>query len=241
MAKVTIPTYGLPLGLTGATGATRYVGATASGAPAAGTFAIGDFVLSRADGAIYVCLVAGTPGTWTNATKSISQGLANAQGLGGETFDRSVILNTGGLTAQQLEAGLVYLKAGMTVTNLHIITSITGVGTGYGRMGLYDVSGNRLAITGDLNATFTGTAGLLTCPLAAPYPVVADGGYYLCVLTDLSVTQPTVRYASGGGFGSLSQAIGSGALRYAKQAAQAAFPATATLANQSSATWFGWS
>ncbi len=50
-------------GLTGATQVSRYVGATASGAPASGTFAIGDFVIAR-DGAIFICTVAGTPGTW---------------------------------------------------------------------------------------------------------------------------------------------------------------------------------
>ncbi len=55
---------GLPLGLTGATAATRYVGATASGAPLTGTFAVGDFSVDRT-GTIFICTVAGTPGTWT--------------------------------------------------------------------------------------------------------------------------------------------------------------------------------
>lgn len=50
-------------GLTGATAASRYVGATATGAPATGTFAVGDFVVDHT-GAIWVCTVLGTPGTW---------------------------------------------------------------------------------------------------------------------------------------------------------------------------------
>jgi hypothetical protein len=54
---------GLPLGLAGAVAATRYVGATTSGAPASGTFAVGDLVVAQ-DGALYVCTVAGSPGTW---------------------------------------------------------------------------------------------------------------------------------------------------------------------------------
>jgi hypothetical protein len=53
----------VPTGLTGATQASRYVGATATGAPSSGTFAIGDFVIAR-DGAIWICNTAGTPGTW---------------------------------------------------------------------------------------------------------------------------------------------------------------------------------
>ena len=54
---------GLPLLLTGATAATRYVGGTASGAPGSGTFAVGDFVVDQT-GTIWICTAAGTPGTW---------------------------------------------------------------------------------------------------------------------------------------------------------------------------------
>ncbi len=50
-------------GKTGATAASRYVGATASGAPASGTFAVGDFTIDQT-GHVWVCTVAGTPGTW---------------------------------------------------------------------------------------------------------------------------------------------------------------------------------
>ena len=54
---------GFPLGLAGATAATRYVGAVASGAPLTGTFAVGDFVIGQ-DGTLRICTVAGSPGTW---------------------------------------------------------------------------------------------------------------------------------------------------------------------------------
>ena len=53
-----------PAGLTGATAASRYVGATASGAPASGTFAVGDFVIDQG-GKAWICTTAGSPGTWT--------------------------------------------------------------------------------------------------------------------------------------------------------------------------------
>lgn len=55
---------GQPIGLTGATAATRFVGGTTSGAPASGTFAVGDFVIDQS-GSAWVCTTAGTPGTWT--------------------------------------------------------------------------------------------------------------------------------------------------------------------------------
>jgi len=64
---------GYPLVLTGATNATRYVGGNTSGAPASGTFAVGDFTVNG-DGSVYVCTVAGSPGTWVNLTASSSAG-----------------------------------------------------------------------------------------------------------------------------------------------------------------------
>ena len=50
-------------GLPGATAASRHAGATTSGAPTTGTFAVGDFIVDQS-GAMWVCTVAGTPGTW---------------------------------------------------------------------------------------------------------------------------------------------------------------------------------
>src|SRR5438477_8414128 len=60
---ISAPTALAPTGLTGATQVTRYVGGVATVAPTTGTFAVGDFVISR-NGKIFVCTVAGTPGTW---------------------------------------------------------------------------------------------------------------------------------------------------------------------------------
>ena len=58
-------------GLPGATAGTRYVGGTVAGAPTIGSFLVGDFIVDQS-GAMYVCTVAGTPGTWValrNATQ----------------------------------------------------------------------------------------------------------------------------------------------------------------------------
>jgi hypothetical protein len=56
-------------GLTGATAATRYVGGTTSGAPVSGTFAVGDFIIDQT-GVMWICTVAGTPGTWVDPAAS---------------------------------------------------------------------------------------------------------------------------------------------------------------------------
>lgn len=59
-----IQVLGAALGLTGATATTRFAGGTASGAPASGTFALGDFVVDQT-GIFWICTTAGSPGTWT--------------------------------------------------------------------------------------------------------------------------------------------------------------------------------
>jgi hypothetical protein len=52
-------------GITGATAASRYVGATASGAPTGShPFLAGDFVIDQS-GAVWICTAAGSPGTWS--------------------------------------------------------------------------------------------------------------------------------------------------------------------------------
>lgn len=54
-------------GLTGAVAASRYVGATVSGAPVSGTFLVGDFIIDQS-AKVWICTVAGTPGTWVSAS-----------------------------------------------------------------------------------------------------------------------------------------------------------------------------
>lgn len=51
-------------GLTGATAASRYVGATTGGAPVSGTYAAGDWIVDNL-GVIWTCTAAGSPGTWS--------------------------------------------------------------------------------------------------------------------------------------------------------------------------------
>lgn len=80
-------------GLTGAVAATRWVGATASGAPSSGTFVVGDFIIDQT-GHMFVCTVLGSPGTWVNV---------------GSAF-------TGGTLTQYLAPAVVTLTYATTVT-----------------------------------------------------------------------------------------------------------------------------
>ena len=66
LSDVTAPVF-IATGLTGATAASRYVGATASGAPTTGTFSVGDFVIDQT-GKLWICTAGGSPGTWTQVS-----------------------------------------------------------------------------------------------------------------------------------------------------------------------------
>lgn len=101
-----VPVLGLPLGLTGAVAATRYVGGTASGAPASGTFAIGDFIIDRS-GSAWVCTVAGTPGTWVQL---------GAGGSGVTVEDEGAPLSTTATTLDFVGAGVTASGTGATKT-----------------------------------------------------------------------------------------------------------------------------
>lgn len=65
-------------GLAGAQQPTRYVGATTGGAPTTGAFLAGDFVLDTANGVIWICTLAGSPGTWQNILYGTNTGLTGA-------------------------------------------------------------------------------------------------------------------------------------------------------------------
>ena len=90
-------------GLPGATAASRYAGATTSGAPTTGTFAVGDYVVDQT-GAMYVCTVAGTPGTWQLSGVSVNENIA------GKNF----VIN-GGMDIWQ--RGTSFTNAGSTTAN----------------------------------------------------------------------------------------------------------------------------
>jgi hypothetical protein len=73
-------------GLTGATAASRYVGSTASGSPATGTFVTGDWIVSQ-NGVMWVCTAGGTPGTWASA--------------GGTVYNQSIKANNAAAITQR--------------------------------------------------------------------------------------------------------------------------------------------
>ena len=100
-------------GLTGATAASRYVGATASGAPASGTFAVGDYAIDQT-GKVWVNTVAGSPGTWTQVGGVAAHNILSATHGDSDAADTPVegdnlVYRSGKWVAEAAAAGLADL------------------------------------------------------------------------------------------------------------------------------------
>ncbi len=117
-------------GLTGATAASRYVGATTSGAPTTGTFSVGDFVIDQT-GKVWVCTTAGTPGTWTGVggaaltyassylTSPLAMTTANANyNIASVSLEAGTWLVTGQITFNSGSGIVMHVAVGPTSASL---------------------------------------------------------------------------------------------------------------------------
>jgi hypothetical protein len=151
-----------PTGLTGAVSASRYVGATTSGAPVSGTFTTGDFVVTQ-DGHIFVCTAGGTPGTWANAGASAGVSTFNSRS-GAVTPGNADYLAvasgglTGAVTATRFAGGTASGAPGSgTFTTGDFVVDVTGrifICTAGGSPGTWVNAGSLYALLS--GATFTG-------------------------------------------------------------------------------------
>lgn len=206
-----------PGGFAGATAAVRFAGATASGAPASGSFLVGDFVIDQT-GSVYICIVAGTPGTWTAAGKSRADIKNKAAGYIAETCDLGSLRDVPGTvaTSGSTSASLVGLRAGDVITSMtyYCITS-AGTGLTLVKMGIATKAGVVLATTADFHASLA--TGINTVALTTPLTITADDGYFFC-FTSVGTTGPTL--VRGVVTPITVPALNGGALRFSQTAGQ---------------------
>lgn len=103
----------VPSGLTGATTASRFVGATAGGAPVSGTFVAGDVITDAANGLVWVCHTGGSPGTWISLAN-----LSSSQTLTNKTITSAVLsgawTGTGSIAISNFVDALAFITNGKT-------------------------------------------------------------------------------------------------------------------------------
>lgn len=174
------PGLGLPLLLTGANQAARYLGATAGGSPASGTFQLGDVVIDQT-GAIWICTVAGTVGSGavfvgsSGGVQSITAGVNVT--LGGtannpiinaaqndptipsgyyiQSLDRIYNLaSISALVGGEMVAWAITLIAGQVISKIAFMSGSTAaVSPTHQWFGLYSSAGAALAATSDDTTT----------------------------------------------------------------------------------------
>jgi hypothetical protein len=202
---------GLPRALTGAVSATRYVGGVASVAPTTGTFAVGDFVVAL-NGTVFVCVTAGSPGTWTNASASRLQLARTAAGVISETWDPRTGTNAGAPASQALYGQILGLRAGDVSTGVVLRNTQAAAGTSptTARFGLADSTGKILVLSGNVNTAAEWPLAAVKFAFTAPYTVLADGGYFLCFVVNgtWGTTQPSpLRASSAAAVAGISGAV----------------------------------
>jgi hypothetical protein len=104
-------------GLTGATTESRYVGGTVSGPPSEGTFRVGDYIVAS-DGHIWICVVGGEPGTWSEG------GTGSFLPLAGGTMSGTINLNGNPLTNALFLS--VFGVSGATATTRYVGGTVSG-------------------------------------------------------------------------------------------------------------------
>jgi len=187
-------------GLTGATVASRYVGGTTNGAPASGTFAVGDFIIDQT-ATIWVCLTAGTPGTWwplieahmvsrsatatagpnevtiftgSTASQTISVIALPVDGATWTIINRSSVPVTAGFGASSM------LPLGSTSSVTSLVVPVNGAYSfiNYAAGQWYMTASNNLANSvGTLSVTNGGT-GTATAPAVGSIPLATSTSVY---------------------------------------------------------------
>lgn len=178
-------------GTAGAPNVGRWVGVTTAGPPTSGTYAVGDWCLSQ-NGQMFVCVVAGTPGTWTTPVDT-----RNLISTGEETIDRNFTAGASALTSGSLR--LCYFTARKTETSTQgkVTTASTAAGATptLCRFGVYSVATNGdltlLSACANDTTLFAAASTAYTRSWTASFAKVAGVTYAFGVLVVTGAAQPT--------------------------------------------------
>lgn len=233
------------------TGALQTTGGTMSGAIAMGTnkiTGIGNGSAAQDAAAFGQIPTAGTGST--NYTVGNDARILQAynstskiQGFATWNYDSELPIGTGaGVNVSgTIYLHKVYLAQGQTITG-----AATGVQTagatltsGQNLMGLYDSSGNRVAVTADQSAVWTST-GYKSANFTASYSVTTAGFFYVAILA--VGTTPPAFYQAANALSVLFNAnVAAGSFRHCTgPTAQTSLPATITLGSTSASTFNTW-
>lgn len=160
-----------------------------------------------------------------------------AQGLLAETYSRIANITQALLTGGRVYYALIALPEGETVTGLCQIVQTAGVAMTLSKIGLYDIAGNRLAISADQGAAWE-SIGLKQVPFTAPLVVPAGDAFYTALVAS-GGTLP--QFFCGSTNAGLAVAAAGGVIPFATLSGQVDLtdPAVITAATTPRAIWHG--
>lgn len=114
------------------------------------------------------------------------------QGFSAWTFDPALSAGSTALSTGTLNLMQVAIRTARTLTDMTICSTVAGSGLTAGQnfVGLYDINGNRVALSADQSASWAST-GTKIIPFTAPVAVPA-GYYWLAVLVN-GTTPPQIQ------------------------------------------------
>lgn len=181
-------------GITGATAASRYVGATTSGPPTSGTFLTGDFVIDQS-GYMWICTAGGTPGTWVGDAQHAQGWQPTDSGWLAQNFDPGLISGSGTAASGTIQAIRVNVRNPMPVTNVILFQAAAGTGltTGQNLVGLYSSTGMQIGVTADQTTNWgSGTDVFKTMALTGgPFTVSPPYVWVMPLPVEASGTTPS--------------------------------------------------
>lgn len=126
-------------------------------------------------------------------TDPLMPAMASDHGLLAWNYDWAAATNTNATTAGTLYLMRVNIRVSFTWTNVWFAVQAAGSGTSTGTFtGLYSSAGSLLSGSSDMVASLTST-GVKSVALTTPQSVSAGTFVWVAILTNLSVTQPTLQ------------------------------------------------
>ncbi len=162
--------------------------------------------------------------------------MRQARGVLGETFNVAACVGSLAMVSGVVYYNALPLLAGQTITNLTLFVQAAGVSLTLSKLGLYDASLNRLALSADQGTAWQ-SVGNKTAPMITPYIVPASGLYYAAAFATGASTMPSVTRGSSGSIAD-GGALGSGAKMFGSQTAQTDLPTTGVMTTSIAATQF---
>lgn len=160
----------------------------------------------------------------------------NDHALNAWTYDPAIATNASVLISGTVFMSKMIARNAFTANRLwfNVSTVATTPTAGQNFVGLYDSSGNRVAVSADIS-TDTTTSGLKSISFTSPVALSA-GAYYGAVLTN-AATPPQLTRASGQGANMVNANLTTGVARYTQGGtgwtSLTSLPASGTLGNRS--------